>query len=299
MNSKNFFKSLNMVIKIFGRIVAKSSLRIGRGREHSMIESDLPIIKTIDEKPIIPGSTLKGLLRNTLLRILSTTSDKYNVIIEELFGHSNHNKKEDDIHASAIFCHDLIASSFEISNRVHIKIDKETQSVDNLFDVDCVSEGSIFEGQLITTRNIPLEFISFINLVKKLADEEILRLGGYKSRGYGLFKLHIDEINIFFIGKSLEDLQKGCKVIFDIPFKNKEYTFKLNNSDKKYILNITLPYNSNIFAPNNNSIAIENVNASNAPEIFGSKIIIDDKNSINNFLDNSLKTLNIILKNKE
>ncbi|MHA1309978.1 MAG: RAMP superfamily CRISPR-associated protein [Candidatus Helarchaeota archaeon] len=285
---RDIFQSYNLITNVYGKIITKSAVRIGIGREHSIVESYLPIIKSIDEKPIIPGSTLKGLTRSCLTRILLINSDKYNNLIDELFGHSNLENDGKDIHASAIFFYDIVSNSYNIINKVHIRINKESQSVENLFNVDCVSEDSIFEGRLFTTRNIPLEFISIAHLIKNLSEEGILRLGGFKSRGYGLFKVQIDKIDILFVGKSIKDLENGITINFNIPNENHKYFFKIEKTVDKSKLLI-----KNLNSENSkNYLTVEDVKIEEFFEIFGSKISLENKKVINDFLEDSLNLLN-------
>jgi len=266
--------------------VAKSDIRIGIGRFHSMVESELPIIKNTRGDAIIPGSTMKGLIRNSLNRIFETIRTDQ-VIVEELFGQSkdNKSKSDDDItHASSIFCHDLIAQKTIIKNRKHVHINPETQGVNNLFDVDCVVEGTIFKGQLLTFRNVPPEYMAIMEPIRHLAADGILRLGGFRSRGYGLFNLFYNKIEIQFIGKNKKDLQDGVSITFNIPIQGEKYLFKLEGSEERPILTIQ---------QEDYKLSIQDIKIQEVPQIFGISIIIEDEKNIKNFIHQCLNSINI------
>ncbi|MHA1757781.1 MAG: RAMP superfamily CRISPR-associated protein [Promethearchaeota archaeon] len=283
MSNKNIFESYNLLINLYGKITTRSYLRIGIGRIQSMVESDLPIMKNGDGYPVIPGSSMKGLIRSTLSRIFATINTKQE-ILQSLFGHSREDGKNANAeNASAVFCYELVSNSNIIENRKHIQIDPETQKVKNLFDVDCVPEGMIFQGRILTLRNVPPDYLALMGLIRSLSDEGILRLGGFKSRGYGLFKLSFEKIELQFIGKSKKKLQEGFSIIFNIPIENKEYFFQVDNLNDNALLNIKF---------DNKTYKFKNIKIQDAPQIFGTKIIIENEDNIKEFLDFSLENLN-------
>src|SRR5690606_17348973 len=55
------------------RLVAVSALRVGRGQESfDPTGTDLPILRGVDERPFIPGSSLRGALRAYVERVVRT-----------------------------------------------------------------------------------------------------------------------------------------------------------------------------------------------------------------------------------
>lgn len=53
------------------RLVAVSALRIGRGQESfDPTGTDLPVLRGVDERPFIPGSSLRGVLRSYVERVV-------------------------------------------------------------------------------------------------------------------------------------------------------------------------------------------------------------------------------------
>lgn len=68
----NDFHSFKNRYFITADIVMERPLHIGRGASIEPTGTDLPIIKTPDGKPYIPGSSIKGVVRSELERILRT-----------------------------------------------------------------------------------------------------------------------------------------------------------------------------------------------------------------------------------
>jgi len=59
--------------RIEATLVAKTGLRVGAGGQSAeATASDLPILKTVQGKPYIPGSSLRGVLRSHVERIVRT-----------------------------------------------------------------------------------------------------------------------------------------------------------------------------------------------------------------------------------
>nr|MDO8098750.1 RAMP superfamily CRISPR-associated protein [Candidatus Njordarchaeota archaeon] len=193
------------------KIVAKTPLRVGKGRELEISASDLPIIKNAEDAPILPGSSLKGFFRANAERILinmfESKPEKAAQIIRKIFGSSE--QKEN---ASGIFFNDLKATSYKIENRKHISISPETGGVTNLFEVECVMDGAVFEGSLATTRNLSPSYIGILQPVLELSALGVSRLGGFKSRGYGLVDVTINKLTIVIPGKPIGKVRQGIDI---------------------------------------------------------------------------------------
>jgi len=209
MSNNKFFGKYILLTQMDARIVAKTPLRIGVGREMDVIESDLPIIRNSQNTPILPGSSLKGFFRANTERLLLNLKPKSEVeaLITRLFGSSEKNSA-----ASAVLFHDMPASTYKVENRKHVKINPETSGASNLFEVECVMDGATFEGRLATTRNLSPAFLGFIQPVIDLSSLGISRIGGFKSRGYGSIEITVTRLNLIVPGKSKENLEKGIEL---------------------------------------------------------------------------------------
>ncbi|MHA1757003.1 MAG: type III CRISPR-associated RAMP protein Csx7 [Promethearchaeota archaeon] len=68
----NYFYSFNNRYFIEAEILMENSFHIGKGTSFDPIGTDLPVIKTADGLPYIPGSSIKGIIRTQLEKILRT-----------------------------------------------------------------------------------------------------------------------------------------------------------------------------------------------------------------------------------
>ncbi|MEM3586494.1 MAG: RAMP superfamily CRISPR-associated protein [Candidatus Jordarchaeaceae archaeon] len=216
MSEPKFFGKYVLLSQMEAKIVTRTPLRVGRGREMSVVESDLPIMKNSENVPIIPGSSLKGFFRANSERIIANIINRENTeqLIRKIFGSSEKNES-----GSAIFFYDLKAKepNYKLENRKHIKINPETGGVNNLFEVECVMDGALFEGLLATTRNLSPAFIGIVQPVIELASLGISRLGGFKSRGYGAVDITINKLTLIIPGKSKENLREGLEIHPTVP----------------------------------------------------------------------------------
>lgn len=253
------FSSYRLLAKLDGRIVAESPMRIGAGRSHGVLESDLPIVKDTQGTPVIPGSSLKGFFRGNLQRILYMLN-KADVepLLNEIFG-----GKGEEEWASAILFHEIKAENgkYKIAERKHIAINPEKGSVSNLFDVECVMDGSTFKGTMFAARNVSPKGLALLKTVVDATNIGLARLGGFKSRGYGIIRIELDELVFILPGKSVYELKNGVTINDLIP--TKFGSIQLSSAQ---------------FKVNGDTISIDGVEVhakvDSVPAFFGVKIII-------------------------
>lgn len=208
MASNSPFEKYEILYRLGVKVETLLPLRVGIGREDRVTEPDLPVLKDSFNRPIIPGSTLKGFFRANSKRILKSLLGESEVetIIKQIFGDS-----ED--HASCVFFGDLKAVKAELDVRRHIMINPETGGVlHGPFEVELVKEGSIFQGENLVARNISPCLLGLLYAVKTLTNEQLLRIGGFKSRGYGAIKMEFEKISIIFPGVHLDELYDGITI---------------------------------------------------------------------------------------
>ena len=63
-----------------GEIETLTAIRIGAGRSTSPISSDLPVVRDSTDRPYIPGSSFKGVLRSYIESILRSIVNKKHVV---------------------------------------------------------------------------------------------------------------------------------------------------------------------------------------------------------------------------
>ncbi|MHA1339632.1 MAG: RAMP superfamily CRISPR-associated protein [Promethearchaeota archaeon] len=271
---RNIFNKYILLTKLSGKITTISDIRIGREKTISILDADLPILVDSKDYPIIPGSSLKGFFRGNLLRLLKSKNNNNSIedFIEELFGGYNSE------HASALMFHQLKANKAVKYVRKHIRIKPESQSVANLFEVEYVPDNVTFEGIILTARNVSPLYLALIKAIIDLANSEIIKLGGFKSRGYGSCKFDIDEMDILLCGISKQQLLKGIEIQLEFPSKNK-FQIKSINNETSIKFNFELGQNTE-------TIEVRNVEIKDNISILGISLIFKDKEEINKFLNN-------------
>lgn len=60
------FDTFQNRLTVDGYLVAESALRVGTGRAGALTGTELPVIRDVRERPFVPGSALKGVLRSHL-----------------------------------------------------------------------------------------------------------------------------------------------------------------------------------------------------------------------------------------
>ncbi|MEM2178317.1 MAG: CRISPR-associated RAMP protein Csx7 [Candidatus Methanomethylicaceae archaeon] len=201
------FDKLNILIKIEGILINEAPLRIGIGKEPPLGSPIDIAIYRINNKPCIPGSSLKGLFRSFLESLLA--SEGYNVhppydderIKEEL-------EKKDFCEICGIFGNTELASHVRIYDsyaRTTHTFQKTGTSIDREFG--SVKAGALFTEELVVP-NVEWDFRMDIINIKiypepdhgdkrvKLLQSLIntlstigLNIGSRKSVGHGLIKL--------------------------------------------------------------------------------------------------------------
>lgn len=203
---------ITKIVKIEGKLRNETPLRVGYGKSQSFIEAtDNPIIKR-DEKPIIPGSTLKGAFRSFVESYTkSLGEDKYivcDLTDEECKSCSEDGKKYcipcilfgfKDL-ASRVYILDSVALNFSISQRTMVTINRVFggQMPGHLYTLDFVEPNAefsftmyvynldIINGEKEEWKGKSAEALK--HLLRYLTKEGIF-IGARKSVGFGLVRL--------------------------------------------------------------------------------------------------------------
>ena len=180
------FKELRLTATVELKLITVTPLRIGAGKSLDVGEPDLPIVKHSDGTPVIPGSSLKGVFRSTLSRFLG----KDDRGLDPIFGGTDY--------ASPIVFTDLRAGSKDTIEKPHIRVDKARGSVarGGLFQVEAVPDNTYFTGNVVSY-NLPLSVLAGVVAVNKaLMDNDVVRIGGFKSRGYGSVRTEVTRASL-------------------------------------------------------------------------------------------------------
>lgn len=217
------FAVLHNLCKIQLQITTLSPLLIKSG-ENDLLPSnkDMRCIRNADNQVIIPGSTLKGFFKGNLDRLKNyLPSDE----IENSFG-----KQQFGSHFFFDECSPE-PETIRFESRPQIAIDRKTLGAKHgaLMFLECVSKGAVFNGS-ITIRNFNLSHLGLVQAIIKLVNDQYLRLGSNKSRGFGMLKIDVIGIDMLVFNDDLVKISlNGDKL--SIKINNKEKTIEVQ-SDK-------------------------------------------------------------------
>ncbi len=253
-------------VKIYGKVETLSALRIGKGRGETnpLSPATMQIIRTYDGKPLIPGSTWKGIFRSTGEKIAKekgiytctgltkqtcmdqTLNDSKNSKVLDIFqDYLASNNIDEAIKLvwdytcinckifggpslySAVSILDSVAEKFNIEYRAMIAISRKTGAVTGraLATVEYVEPGSIFPFMLIGN-NLPNYALGYIIKIMRYINEGMVQVGGNKSRGFGFVKFHNLTLEVSdYSGGKLKALDEMDKEVeIELP-KNSEDFF--------------------------------------------------------------------------
>ena len=74
------FDKFQSRLNLKGKVETKTAIRIGAGRSTSPVSSDLPVVRDSANRPYIPGSSFKGVLRSYVESILRSLADDRHVV---------------------------------------------------------------------------------------------------------------------------------------------------------------------------------------------------------------------------
>lgn len=186
-------------IKITSSLEVKTGMHIGASSEFSEIGAvDSPIIKDpLTEKPIIPGSTLKGKIRTLLARKYNneiSEVDKDTEKIKRLFGNSS----SDTINHSRVIFYDsfIKKENDENNNLTEVKFENTIKRISleaNPRQIERVVRGTEFDINIVYEHyGKDAEISEVLDDLELLIDGinllEYNYLGGNGSRGYGQVK---------------------------------------------------------------------------------------------------------------
>ncbi|HHW00806.1 MAG TPA: CRISPR-associated RAMP protein [Clostridiaceae bacterium] len=221
-------------IIVRGKIIASKPLHIGASDNGiDPVQVDLPVLKDRDRRPLIPGSSLKGVLRSRLEAILRNPAlkgswsscnvinddesciekyiddikernkDNYRAIAEEIY------QKSCDV--CKLFGNKQMSSRLQIKDMMYIGERLEYERRDGVgidrdsgtayprakYNFEIVPAGALFDFYMVA-ENLEEKQRKLLNLMLKLLRDGEISVGGYASRGLGQIKLideKIDEID--------------------------------------------------------------------------------------------------------
>ncbi len=220
-----------------GTVKLQSPLLIGGGEDNGFI--DINIIRDSNGNPIIPGTSLAGVL-------LSMSDKKYRIFFGRM---SKKNEKSTQDTQSMLSIDDITLEKCNITLRDGVKINHETGVAEDKakFDYEAVERGA--EGRFNIVLTIRKQFEDYAkdadNFMKGLAVtlKDGIFVGAHTTKGFGKIKAEETCLNVYDYSKISDIkawlLDKDCGTIteFDRNVKNNEEDsfsveaeFLLNNS---------------------------------------------------------------------
>jgi CRISPR-associated RAMP protein (TIGR02581 family) len=205
------------------RLTCRTGLHIGAGKSAEMVGSDLPVMRDASGRPLLPGSSLRGVLRagiESLANGLSLERARPAVLqavpgdrgpeirpeeewakwtlVERLFGRI-HQKKDPSpcSFASRLQLSDLVSQAPEggeviVELRDGVGIDRETRTAANgvKYDLEVVPAGTQFTGRVRFKNPVDYE-VGLLAQVLWMLDEGLLLVGGKSARGLGWMQVEV------------------------------------------------------------------------------------------------------------
>lgn len=152
-------------------------------------------IRNADNMVIIPGSTLKGFFKGNLDRLKAYLPETE---IDNSFG-----KQQFGSHFFFNECYPEL-NTIRFESRPQIAIDRKTLGAKHgaLMFLECVSKGATFNGS-ITIRNFNLAHLGLVQAIIKLVNDQYLRLGSNKSRGFGILKIDVTGVEMMVFNQEV------------------------------------------------------------------------------------------------
>jgi CRISPR-associated RAMP protein (TIGR02581 family) len=242
------FDAFKSRLELSGILTTVTALRISQGRSTEPIGSDLPVVKDSLGRPLIPGASFKGALRSRLESFLRGIAPHLAVDPSELVGPDKmrwlkeqkqlYEKndialtaallKETDL-ASLVFGSPWAAGKFQVRDltvlpdawfgqyqeRDGVSIDRDTETASDgkLYDFQVVPAGTPFEFKAVVENAEDWE-LGLLMIGLHQFENEMIPLGGGRSRGLGVVKLQLDEM-IWVNPSSPQDLMDYLKNLVD------------------------------------------------------------------------------------
>lgn len=214
------FEKLNKIVEINIEYTTKSAMGIHAGKESAFSAVDKPIVR-IGGKPVIPGSSIKGVLRSSLESLMSgnnvkvcvpeaaipkermrdkeryaqeigrltpceASSEKTVCPICQIFGAAG-------LSGRAMFLDAVPVNDPRIIKRTHVAIDRENKAAATkaLMELEAVDADSKFDGKI---RVINPEDWQIGAILKAVESLDLLGIGSKKTAGYGEISTKIKSI---------------------------------------------------------------------------------------------------------
>ncbi len=207
------------------QLTCRTGLHIGAGKGGDLVGSELPILRDASERPLIPGSSLRGILRSGV-EALSRTLQLDRIacqptrpspgippalaqlwshldIAERMFGYVPQTREEAEKVGSAYGSRLQISDAaclgepyVELRDGVAISRETRTAAGSAKFDLEVVPAGTVFHG-FVRFKNPADHELGLLAQAFWMLDQGMLLLGGKTARGLGWIEVAVTEPKVF------------------------------------------------------------------------------------------------------
>ena len=206
------FATLRNRLTVTGALVTQTGLRIGAGRDSSVIGNDLPVLRDALGAPFIPGASLKGSFRARIEALIRSVAPDQASDLQQIEDRMRHEVADWDeaqvwsrstlidltfgapwlagrlCFKDALVERSLWFGQFEIRNGVALNRDSETAEQGLLYDYEVVPAGTSFDFEL-SIENAADWQLGMVLLALQPWERGEVQIGGFRSRGLGYVQL--------------------------------------------------------------------------------------------------------------
>jgi len=207
------------VLRFPYRLTCRTGLHVGAGKRADLVGSDLPVLRDAAGRPLVPGSSLRGVLRAAVAALCdplglddaarrtplpSATGDadldqlhaQWNglKLVDRLFGCIG--GKDGLTYALRVQISDAVAEeeTVAVELRDGVGIDRDTRTAHReggvKFDLEVVPAGTTFSGQVRLLNAEDFE-VGAVAQALWMLDEGLILLGGKSARGLGWMEVAV------------------------------------------------------------------------------------------------------------
>ncbi|HYU30776.1 MAG TPA: CRISPR-associated RAMP protein Csx7 [Thermoanaerobaculia bacterium] len=196
------------------RLTCRTGLHIGAGKSADLAGSDLPVMRDAAGRPLVPGSSLRGVLRAGIasfcdsLRLDSVRSRedaapsvlpaefvagwKKLCLVDRLFGAAADKEKEFSYGSRLQISDGLCTDDVAVELRDGVGIDRDTRTARTgvKYDLEVVPAGTRFLGRIRFKNPADYE-LGLLAQALWMLDQGLLLLGGKSARGLGWIQVEV------------------------------------------------------------------------------------------------------------
>lgn len=212
--------ALERLVLLDFRLTCRTGLHIGAGKSADLAGSDLPVLRDAADRPLVPGSSLRGVLRSGIEAIcLSLNLDEARshagaegpdssgdftkrwremTLVERLFGRVAEKKGAFSYGSRLQISDAVVATEVAVELRDGVGIDRETRTAGTgvKFDLEVIPAGTSFVGKIRFKNPIDYE-IGLLAQALWMLNEGGLLLGGKSARGLGWVEVEVSAPRCF------------------------------------------------------------------------------------------------------